>query len=511
MTERDEVAARRRVGTTLCKRYRLDELVGVGGMAAVYRGVHTRNRNRVAIKVLHPEVSLNADACARFLSEGYIANSVGHPGAVRVLDDDTTEDGAAFIVMELLEGETVDALHARSGNRLPPGDVAQLAHQALDVLRAAHAAGIVHRDIKPENLFLTRDGRLKVLDFGIARMREANGSLSRTGSGMPGTPAFMPREQAMALTKEIDGRTDLWSVGATMFALVSGRYVHEAETMQAMMVMTATRPARSLAVVAPETPAWLVAIVDRALAFEKENRFADAAQMQEALAAGYLAAFGRAIDAPLSASAFVSERARPRAPIAVTVDDPDLAPSVPPASFAATVPAGPASAPGETLIPMRATTTVGVASESPREQPAPRRGARAFFFVAAATGAVTLTVAGAWIARARNHDDAPRAAASAPSATQSVAVAPPPATTTPQKEIAPAPPPVDSVAQKPVRPSAAVAIKKADAPLPSAPSAAPSPPVPPIPTPAATDAGCRLIRDIDPNTREPIFRRQCPP
>src|SRR6266511_1825909 len=103
--------------------------------------------------------------------EGYMANTVRHPGAVSVIDDDTTEDGASFLVMELLEGETVDSLWARSGT-LTPGDVLAITNQLLDVLAAAHAKGILHRDLKPENLFLTKDGQLKVLDFGIARLRE---------------------------------------------------------------------------------------------------------------------------------------------------------------------------------------------------------------------------------------------------------------------------------------------------------------------------------------------------
>ena len=163
--------AQSRVGKTLRKRYRLDALIGIGGMAAVYRGAH-RNGNRVAIKVLHPELSTNADIRGRFLKEGYTANAVDHAGAVRVLDDDVDDDGTVFIVMELLEGETVDTRWTRSSQRLPFRDVLSFAYEVLDVLAAAHANGIVHRDVKPENLFFTREGKVKVLDFGIARMRD---------------------------------------------------------------------------------------------------------------------------------------------------------------------------------------------------------------------------------------------------------------------------------------------------------------------------------------------------
>jgi serine/threonine-protein kinase len=280
-----------RVGTTLRDKYTLDALIGVGGMAAVYRGAH-RNGNRVAVKLLHAELSVHADIRARFLKEGYVANSVDHPGVVRVLDDDVTEDGVVFLVMELLEGKTLGEMAERAHRQLPPQEVAGYAAQLLAVLAVAHQRGIVHRDIKPENLFVTRERVLKVLDFGIARMRDANTtSATRTGS-MMGTPAYMAREQVLGLSKEIDGRTDLWAVGATMFKLISGKYVHEAETPESMMVFSATRPARPLATVALDVPAPLCAVVDRALAFNKADRYLDAPTMLAALEAACRASFG---------------------------------------------------------------------------------------------------------------------------------------------------------------------------------------------------------------------------
>jgi serine/threonine-protein kinase len=282
-----------RVGTTLRDKYTLDALIGVGGMAAVYRGAH-RNGNRVAVKLLHAELSVHADIRARFLKEGYVANAVDHPGVVRVLDDDVTEDGVVFIVMELLEGKTLGEMAERAHRQLPPQEVAGYAAQLLAVLAVAHQRGIVHRDIKPENLFVTRERALKVLDFGIARMRDASTtSATRTGS-MMGTPAYMAREQALGLSKEIDGRTDLWAVGATMFKLISGQYVHEAETPETMMVFSATRQARPLATVALDAPAPLCAVVDRALAFNQADRYPDAPTMLAALEAACRASFGAA-------------------------------------------------------------------------------------------------------------------------------------------------------------------------------------------------------------------------
>src|SRR5579864_4696037 len=223
--------AAKRVGTTLKEKYLLEEVLAVGGMAAVYRGRH-RNGNRVAVKVLHPSVCQQVVLRERFSREGCVANKVDHHGVVRVLDDDATEDGSVFLVMELLEGETLQKRWDRAGHRLPYREVAEVGIRLLDVLAAAHNQGIVHRDIKPENLFLTRQGTLKVLDFGIARLRDLTGmgigSATKTGH-MLGTPAYMPPEQVVGRSEEINGQTDLWATGATMFALMSGKHVHEAE------------------------------------------------------------------------------------------------------------------------------------------------------------------------------------------------------------------------------------------------------------------------------------------
>ena len=280
LTQRAEA----RVGTVLSGKWTLDAVLGLGGMAAVYAATH-RNKKRAAIKMLHPEVSIDASITTRFLREGYVANTVEHPGTVMVLDDDVTPEGAAYLVMELLEGETLEARRERKGGSLPPAEVLSLMAQLLDVLTAAHAKGIVHRDLKPENLFLTDDGRLKVLDFGIARFRELSaGSGAGTQAGsLLGTPAFMAPEQARGRTELVDGRTDLWAVGATMFTLITGRSVHEAETVQEQLIYAATTPAPSLATLAPSLPPRLVKLVDRAMAFDKAERWPDARSMRDAL------------------------------------------------------------------------------------------------------------------------------------------------------------------------------------------------------------------------------------
>jgi serine/threonine-protein kinase len=192
-----------RVGAVLRGKWKLERIIGVGGMATVYAATH-RNQSRVAIKVLHPEVSLDADVTARFLREGYVANVIDHFGTVKVLDDDVTEDGAPFLVMELLEGETVDARWERKLQRLPISEVLAIGDQILDVLAAAHDKGVVHRDLKPENLFLTRNGELRVLDFGIARLREVSSETSTQtrAEALLGTPAFMAPERRVAAGKK---------------------------------------------------------------------------------------------------------------------------------------------------------------------------------------------------------------------------------------------------------------------------------------------------------------------
>ena len=275
--------ANQRVGLVLQDKWRIDALLGVGGMAAVYSATH-RNNKRVAVKMLHPELCGDADIRARFLSEGYAANIIEHEGAVSVLDDDVAPDGAAFLVMELLDGETLEARWERKGRRLDLREVLKFSDHLLDVLASAHAKSIVHRDIKPENLFLTRAGVLKVLDFGIARVFEAQQKKSQTRVGtVMGTPAFMAPEQARARWDEVDGRTDLWAAGATMFTLLSGTYVHEAETGNEQLIYSATTPARSIATAVTGLPRSVVATIDRALAFEREKRWPDARAMQEAV------------------------------------------------------------------------------------------------------------------------------------------------------------------------------------------------------------------------------------
>jgi serine/threonine protein kinase len=327
--------AQTRIGHVLRGKYRVDSVLGVGGMAVVYAATH-RNKKRFALKILHPELSLRSDLRQRFLREGYAANSVEHPGAVTILDDDIAEDGAAFLVMELLHGASVDTLWEEADRRLAVGAVLTIVHDLLDTLAVAHDKAIVHRDIKPANVFVTAAGVVKVLDFGIARVKDATAdSQSTTNTGtMLGTPAFMAPEQAGGVSSEIDGRTDLWAVGATMFALLSGQYVHGGETPAQMAIRTATEPARSLGTIVPDTPGPVVAIVDRALAFAKADRWADAIAMRDAVAEAHRSLFGPMSKDPLVAlvrsHAERSHRLKATAPtMSAEGSDAELAPTLP--------------------------------------------------------------------------------------------------------------------------------------------------------------------------------------
>jgi eukaryotic-like serine/threonine-protein kinase len=274
-------AAQQRVGTTLRRgKYTLDGLLGVGAMGAVFSGTH-RNGMRVAIKVLHKEIAKIESLRSRFLREGYIANRVQHPSLVRVIDDDEDDDGTTFLVMELLVGKTLAAAWLEAERQMPAPRVAAILDGLLDVLGAIHAEGIVHRDIKPDNVFLTDSG-LKLLDLGIARLQS---EASMTASGqMMGTPEYVSPEQAGGYVREIDARSDLYSVGAMAFTLLTGHVVHEARTPMEGMIFAATRPARSLFEVWPEAPAGLANVVDVALCFEKARRWESAEQMRTALA-----------------------------------------------------------------------------------------------------------------------------------------------------------------------------------------------------------------------------------
>jgi serine/threonine-protein kinase len=231
-----------RVGAMLCGKYRIDSVLGTGGMATVFAVTH-RNGAELAIKVLSPELAALPEVRARFLREAYATNVVKHRGVVRVLDDGETDGGAPFLVMERLRGWNADELASQNG-RLGVRVAVAIMEQVLDVLEAAHREAIVHRDVKPANVFVTLDGEVKVLDFGIARLRDALAvDPTLTGArSILGTPAYMSPEHARPGMHQVDAKSDIWSAGATLFTLLTGRTVHDGAPLE-IMARAATTPA----------------------------------------------------------------------------------------------------------------------------------------------------------------------------------------------------------------------------------------------------------------------------
>ena len=207
------------LGERVLGKWRLDRLIGIGGMAAVFEATHP-NGNRVAIKILHPDLAGFDEIRERFLAEGYAANRVAHPGAVTVRDEGTTEDGAVFLVMDLLRGQTLAERLEPSSEPLSVGPRSRLPRSCSRCWRTHTTAASCTATSSPENIFLTNEGRVRLLDFGIARIETARRSHETQAGTTLGTPAFMPPEQALGRWDALDGRSDLWSLGATMYLVL---------------------------------------------------------------------------------------------------------------------------------------------------------------------------------------------------------------------------------------------------------------------------------------------------
>ncbi len=272
----------RLVGTVIDGRYRLDALLAVGGMGAVYRAEHVFIGRAVALKILHSAFAADQEVVQRFQREAQIAVRLKSPHVVDVLDFGRTPDERFFLVMELLTGQSLQALLEREG-RLPPARAIGLLRQVLQGLQAAHAAGITHRDLKPENLWLvTEDGveRLKILDFGIAKVAELPREAMKTQLGLViGTPEYLAPEQAYG--RAIDHRADLYSLGIIAFVLLTGRHPFETDDARALVQAHATAPVPAVADFAPELIAYpqIVEFVRRATVKEAGSRAQSAAEL----------------------------------------------------------------------------------------------------------------------------------------------------------------------------------------------------------------------------------------
>ncbi len=310
---KEDTAATQRVGTTLKGKWHLDALLGVGGMATVYAATH-RNGQRAALKILHGDFARDRAIIDRFLKESYVSNKIGHEACVRVLDDDVTDEGEPFLIMELLEGKTVGQLWKSHGRRMPLLKALEIAEAVCDCLQACHAVGVIHRDLKPANVFMTNEGQVKVLDFGVAQFHDAGSERTVAGTAL-GTPSYMSPEQAMGLSKDLDGRTDLFSVGAMLHAMITGQRINQGRTEAEALVVASTTPVPSVARIAPDLPIELIQLIDRSLAFDRRNRYGDAREMQQAIAE-VLGSLSRGVRLPDSVSPQAAPSVRPSVPAA---------------------------------------------------------------------------------------------------------------------------------------------------------------------------------------------------
>jgi len=268
-----------RLQGALAGRYRLEREVGRGGMATVHLAQDLKHRRPVAVKVLHPELAVNVGA-DRFLREIDIAAGLNHPHILTLIDSGNA-DGLLYYVMPFVEGESLRGRLARDG-RLPITEAVELTRKVATALAYAHARGVVHRDIKPENIML-HEGEPMVTDFGIARAVSGEGeSLTQTGMSL-GTPAYMSPEQASG-EHEIDGRSDIYSLGCVLYEMLAGEPPFTGPSVQAIIVRRFTEPARSVRALRPEVPELVDRALLRALARAPEERFAAAAQLAQALA-----------------------------------------------------------------------------------------------------------------------------------------------------------------------------------------------------------------------------------
>jgi serine/threonine-protein kinase len=270
-------------------RYELLSVLGSGAFATVFRGRHVHTEQPVAVKVLQRHAagpSFGTSGVERWLAEARAMAAVSHPNVVRVLDCGRADSGEVFLVMELAEGTTLDAM--LRGRTLPIAQAVHLAGQMLDGLEAAHQKGIVHRDVKPPNVLVTQDGSgapfAKLLDFGVSKnAMPGRGSGTLPGTAM-GTPGYMAPE-LFGDAAAADGRADVYAVAATLFEMLSGRLPVDAPSYEEFVVRVRTERPPPLASVAPHVPPTLAAVVDRGLAPDRDARWPSARAFADALRA----------------------------------------------------------------------------------------------------------------------------------------------------------------------------------------------------------------------------------
>jgi tRNA A-37 threonylcarbamoyl transferase component Bud32 len=276
------------VGQTIGN-YRITAKLGEGGMGVVYLAEHPVIGKKVAMKAIHPELSRNADVISRFVTEAQAVNQIGHDNIVDIADFGNTPDGEFYFVMELLQGEPLSERLKREG-ALPAPRAFAIAMQIADALAASHEHGIVHRDLKPENVFLLHRGGthdfVKVLDFGLAKLTVGEGRVThktRTGYLM-GTPYYMSPEQCEGKA-EIDHRSDIYALGVLLFEMLTGKVPFGGEGYGEIIVKHITMPPPSVRSIVADLHRAFDAVLYRALAKDRDQRFQTMRELRDALAA----------------------------------------------------------------------------------------------------------------------------------------------------------------------------------------------------------------------------------
>ncbi|HXU62736.1 MAG TPA: serine/threonine-protein kinase [Polyangia bacterium] len=278
------------LGTTIGN-YKVTAQLGEGGMGIVYLAEHPAIGRKAAIKVLHPKLAADPEVVSRFFHEARASNAIRHPNIVEAYDYGTRPDGAPYIIMEYLEGESLSARVKRLG-RLPLRAALEFGHQAAGALAAAHEKAVVHRDLKPDNLFITADPRvpgaeqIKILDFGIAKLAASveNEISHKTRTGvLLGTPLYMSPEQCLGV-KDVDHRTDIYSLGCILHEMLSGAPPFNSEGFGALVNMHINEPPVRVSKHRPDVPAAVDRLILRMLAKKADERFPNMLAVQQAIA-----------------------------------------------------------------------------------------------------------------------------------------------------------------------------------------------------------------------------------
>lgn len=405
-----------KVGLTLNGKWHLNHLLDMGGMAAVYAATH-RNGRKVAVKMLSPQFATHKEVRERFLREGYAANRVAHPGVVSILDDDTSEDGSVFLVMELLEGESLDSWIQRVGGILSAADVLAVGDQLLDILIVAHRAGIIHRDISPENLMLTHDtSHVKIIDLGVAKSDDPTAKITQAGMFLGKFRYAAPEQLGFLKAGEsIDGRADLYALAIVLYEMVSGRPPFEATSPHEYVILhSQEREPRPIDVSNIAGGERLEGVLRRALERDRDKRFAGAAEFAAEL---------ENVERSLATAQTVASYPLPTLPSSTAV------PATVPAT---TVPVTQLPVPAPETLPPNATSRAG----------------GQVLILGAIVGLVLLAGAVAWFSRdlEKSASSPPRSPASSASATLTAAKTP---VATPADVTATHPPPVTATASSP--------------------------------------------------------------